>query len=330
MRLLIGVPNVWWGGLQSWATYLADWLPEDWDVGFAFWRGKPEAIEDLTQHGTPLRIWGAQLCGWQVNQNALNESAAAVVEAWEPDVVQANCPTLARAAKQHGVPCVTTGHSLRGCHANGAALADRAVRVSPAVPGNEPIIVNGITPVAFDGDHVENEVAVATRLDRDRFPHLVFDAMRLVADRRPEVRFRVIGCNHDGWFDEEKELAARSLEDNVEMLGLVPHDEAVCEIARADVVCQPWPESFGQAVCEGMSAGCIPVASSKAFGPDLVGDAGFCAPVEPDAVADAIVQALDCEDKAARRQAAIERVEMCFHGRRFANDYREVYEELAS
>jgi glycosyltransferase involved in cell wall biosynthesis len=333
MRLLIGCPNVWWGGLQSWGSYLADWLPEDWTVGFAYWRGRPAAIEDLAEHGEALRIEGGELDGWGVDHGSLAYHARCLVRDWQPDVVQANCPTLAEAACANGVPCVTTGHSLRGAGANGSALADRAFRVSPAVPGNEPVILNGITPLAPPDERNEKTVVVATRLDRDRGPHLIFDALQAVLEKVPGSRFVFVGDNHDGSFDPPAELAARGVdEDRVDLLGQIAHGDALEVIRRADVICQPWPETFGQAVAEGMSAGAIPVVSIGGFGPQLMGASGFGASKRADSVAGALVNALTVPkpDEELRRRLAMERVREHFHARRFADAYRRVYEELAT
>ncbi len=331
MRLLIGCPNVWWGGLQSWGTYLADWLPEDWTVGFAYWRGLPAAIQDLAEHGEALRIEGGELGSWRVDHNALAYHARCLVRDWQPDVVQANCPTLAEAACANGVPCVTTGHSLHGAGVNGAALADRAFRASPAVPGNEPVIVNGVTPLEPPEQRDEKTVVMATRLDRDLGPHLIFDALKTVLEQVPDSRFVFVGGNHDGTFDPPAELAARDLDEGrVELMGQIPHRDALEIIRRADVICQPWPETFGQSVAEGMSAGAIPVVSIGGFGPQLMGAAGFGAPKDAKLVAHALKSALAVtgDDEAMRRRHAMERVRERFHARRFADEYRRVYEDL--
>jgi glycosyltransferase involved in cell wall biosynthesis len=67
-------------------------------------------------------------------------------------------------------------------------------------------------------------------------------------------------------------------------------------------------ESFGVALSEAMSCGCVPVVTRKYSLPEIVGDTGFYVPYnDPEATANAIRKALT-SNKGLKARARIEKV----------------------
>ena len=84
---------------------------------------------------------------------------------------------------------------------------------------------------------------------------------------------------------------------NMELVGLVSHEDILQYYQRAKVYCQlSCRESFGMALAEAMACECVPVATDNAALPEVVGDAGFYVPYgNPMATAEAIEKALQSD-----------------------------------
>jgi len=250
----------------------------------------------------------------------------------QPDVIHANSYAAAEAARALGVPSTTAIHSINPANAkiNGADIADRAFRVSSAVPGDYPVIVTGIEPIEFTDERRDRLVVFAGRLDLDRNPDAFLQAFAAARLEVPEAKALIIGAGHyEGALDVEDALDRYGLKSHVEVTGLLPHDETRQLIATGDVIAAPWPEAFGLSVAEGMSAGLIPVVSSDGFGPQLVGDLGVTADPNVEAITEALVQALTDEGLRGARHDISARISQHFSATRFAAEYARVFEELA-
>ena len=81
---------------------------------------------------------------------------------------------------------------------------------------------------------------------------------------------------------------------NVKFTGCISDDSLLRYYQKAKVYCQlSTQESFGVALAEAMSCGCVPVVTRKYSLPEIVGDTGFYVPYnDPEATADAISKAL--------------------------------------
>jgi glycosyltransferase involved in cell wall biosynthesis len=95
---------------------------------------------------------------------------------------------------------------------------------------------------------------------------------------------------------------------NVELAGVVPHDEIPARIATAHVVCQPsLIEPFGQAVLEAMACGRSVVATRTGGPPEFVPtEAGVLVdPLDTEALTDALrsAAAMPCPNPGARAAA---------------------------
>ena len=90
----------------------------------------------------------------------------------------------------------------------------------------------------------------------------------------PSVQFVVVGACTDQNVLRDLRLAGGSNLTLTERL--LPPSELAAWFRRATVYAQlSVRESFGLALAEAMSAGCVPVATATTFMPEIVGDTGF-------------------------------------------------------
>jgi glycosyltransferase involved in cell wall biosynthesis len=116
----------------------------------------------------------------------------------------------------------------------------------------------------------------------------------------PEIDFYLVGR-----YDDSVNILRKEAPENVYFTGPLYDDELVKMYNRADVYCQlSTSESFGVALAEAMACECIPVVSTRASLPEVVGDAGFYVDeVTLENVAQQIKKALDSNlGKRAREQ----------------------------
>jgi len=91
----------------------------------------------------------------------------------------------------------------------------------------------------------------------------------------PDIKFILIGQAYDTAIEHLKAIAPP----NVEFRGYIPHQELPKWYQKAKVYCQlSYRESFGLSLAEAMACGCVPVVTSNAALPEVVGDTGFYAP----------------------------------------------------
>ncbi len=325
MRLLLYVPNAWWSGMQCWATYLLKHLPRDeFEVLIVAWTGVPEALADLGSRGQFVHL--------DCPAAEVEPRIAELIERWRPDVVHAGNVRVGEAAVAAGVPYLTTLHSAHGDgqKRTGCEIADEVYKVSPAVPGDYPVILSGIDAVPWR-DQREHQVVFIGRLDADRAPERLLRAMPEVRRRVPDVSLRIIGaaCPGKEGFDLAGKLREYELDDITKTTGLLPPAEARRLMAGGDVVCAPAPDGFGFGIAEGMSAGLIPVVCSRGYGPEMVGDYGVVVNrVDRYLLADALVHALTDEGLRSQRWAMTQRVKTLYSAERFAAEYARVYREM--
>jgi glycosyltransferase involved in cell wall biosynthesis len=119
----------------------------------------------------------------------------------------------------------------------------------------------------------------------------------------PDVRFVLVG--------EISDVLRASLQKtgghNVEFTGYLDFEALLPYYRKAKVYCQlSTHESFGVALAEAMSCGCVPVVTRKYSLPEIVGDTGFYVPYNnPEETADTIRKALKSE-KGLKARARIE------------------------
>jgi glycosyltransferase involved in cell wall biosynthesis len=125
----------------------------------------------------------------------------------------------------------------------------------------------------------------------------VLRAMWILRDRRPDLRYRMIG---DGPERDALALIARQLglEARVEFTGPLPHEEALKRGRDASVFVMPsTDEAFGVAYVEAMAAGLPAIGSRGEPGPEDIASLGhgmrLVPPADPEALAREIDHLLD-------------------------------------
>lgn len=116
----------------------------------------------------------------------------------------------------------------------------------------------------------------------------------------PNAKFVLVGKHEDQSINY-----LTSLEDpNVEFPGFVSKEQLLQYYQKAKVYCQlSAHESFGVALAEAMSCGCVPVVTKRYALPEVVGDTGFYVPYgEPESSAEMIKKALQSNKGPAARE----------------------------
>jgi glycosyltransferase involved in cell wall biosynthesis len=124
----------------------------------------------------------------------------------------------------------------------------------------------------------------------------LIEAMQLVWRDRPELRLVLTGGGFDG-----------PLPDRVDRRGRVSDDELALLYRRASALVFPsLYEGFGQPPLEAMASGCPVAAANAGALPEICGDAALLFdPLDPEAIADAIVDVVD--DRPSWRARGLER-----------------------
>lgn len=236
-------------GQECWADYLAKGMPE----GEVEWRFIV-AIEDdnsghlLREHGDVLFMTGTEEQQWW--------SFFRAVWDFKPHVVHTSFFLGARFAKRCGLPCVATVHGLEGGSFFGSEEADVSVGVSSAVKKDvDRVIRNGVIPLDYPEDRLENTVVWLGRTDEDRHPIPFLEAVCLV----PEANVLIVGRSCQEKIDMHMEVVSRGLQNRVKVLDNLSPQEAREVASRANVVVSAVSESFGLATAELMTAGVRPV-----------------------------------------------------------------------
>jgi len=178
-------------------------------------------------------------------------------------------------------------------------------------------------------------VAVGRFTDVKRLPLLVaaFERARRVA-RRPAALVLVGGYPGEWEGEHPLEAIERLGARNVYLAGWHDHDELPQFLNAADVqVLASVREQFGLVLVEGMACGLPPIAVDR-FGPAEIvddGDTGWLVPPDDeDALADAIVTAIDDGEERARRGVAARRaVRERWTWPALAGEVAQVLEEVA-
>ncbi|WP_176168755.1 glycosyltransferase family 4 protein [Krasilnikoviella flava] len=164
-------------------------------------------------------------------------------------------------------------------------------------------------------------------------------AARTVLDRRPDVRFRLVGGALFGADDYavavDAEIGRLGLRGAVDVVGF--SDDPAAELDRLSVCvhASPVPEPFGQVVVEAMVRG-VPVVATDAGGvPEIVRPLGrdlgvLVPPGDPEALAAGLLTVLDDPGGAERRaRAAYDDATRRFPARETARAVTEVWERVA-
>jgi glycosyltransferase involved in cell wall biosynthesis len=147
----------------------------------------------------------------------------------------------------------------------------------------------------------------------------LFEAFSILRPTRPQLRLVLVGDGLD---------RLGSLPDGVERWGVVPAPELASLYRRA--ACLVYPslyEGFAQPPLQAMACGCPVATANRGALPEICGDAAaFFDPVDPESIADGILETDDRRDEL--RERGLERA-AAFTWDEAARRHDEVYRSLA-
>ncbi len=175
-------------------------------------------------------------------------------------------------------------------------------------PNKIELVYNAVDCDKFKSEGKKNEDLVITvgAVTYNTLKKKGLEAFVRTAAYLPNIKFILIGQPYDNSIELLKAIAPS----NVEFMGYIPFDKLPKWYQKAKVYCQlSYHESFGLSLAEAMACECVPVVTSNAALPELVGDTGFYVPYgDPEATAEAIRKAL----KSDAGKIARERVKRLF------------------
>ncbi|MBB4661674.1 glycosyltransferase family 4 protein [Conexibacter arvalis] len=167
-------------------------------------------------------------------------------------------------------PVVVVGPDLARRYRRAGSVLEIAVSL---VPGAS--VVSADAALARAQEPPRRLLSVG-RLDREKNPLLLLDAIAALHAADPAWRLTVVG---DGPMrgELEREIAARGLGQAVDLRGYVPHDGGLPELYRAaDAFLHvSWTEGVPQVLFEAFAAGLPVVATAVGGVPEAVGDAAL-------------------------------------------------------
>jgi glycosyltransferase involved in cell wall biosynthesis len=181
-------------------------------------------------------------------------------------------------------------------------------------------------------------VGMVARIAPWKGQHLFLAAAALVAARRPDVRFRVIGAPMFGEQGYLEELRRRCLEaplaGRVEFTGLVPDPRPEYDRLTVAVAASVTPEPLGNVIVEAMARG-VPVVAPAEGGPAEIltdgVDGVLVPPRDPAAMATAILELLESPGTvAALADKAVATTADRFTVEQGARRFMEIVREVAS
>ncbi len=132
------------------------------------------------------------------------------------------------------------------------------------------VIAYGYDPQRFRCDVAKEPFTfiTAAQMNKPNFHRKGIDLIFAMADRFPHCRFTILGNTPSMVYDR--------VPPNVVLHGFIPYEELPAFYARHRFYLQlsMW-EGFPSAPCEAMLCECVPIASSVAALPRIVGDTGF-------------------------------------------------------
>ena len=143
------------------------------------------------------------------------------------------------------------------------------------------------------------------KMNVPNFKRKGIDLIFEMADRFPQCRFTILG--------NTPAMKYERVPPNVKLHGFIPYEELPGFYARHRFYLQLsiW-EGFPSAPCEAMLCECVPITSSVAALPEIVGDTGFILQTkDPDRLKELMDSAL-VSDQADRGHRARQRIMGCF------------------
>ncbi len=213
----------------------------------------------------------------------------------------------------------------------------RIVKIQPGIPvhvyASEPRGGVGVRDMLGWGS--APLVGIVGRLQHFKAQHVFINAAALVAQRRPDVRFVVVGGavlgtegGYPAWL--ESLTRQRGLTDRLRFVG--NQRQVAPWFAALDVAVHASDgEPFGLVIVEAMASG-TPVVATNLGGPSEIIDDGesglLVAPAQPAATAEAILRVLDEPHLRARLSAAGRRRAQLFTVQRMSDAFASLFRSL--
>lgn len=160
---------------------------------------------------------------------------------------------------------------------------------------NCTLIYNGADPALFQttGGHRDGVLTVCAADDVRTVLRKGVDFFQEIAQAVPDQEFTVVGVTGKArQFLEKRKIP------NLRIVGRLTQNELMTYYQKAKVYCQlSVYEAFGLALAEAMLCGCIPVGSTDAATPEVMGSVGFLIKSrDPVVAAETIRAALTCSE----------------------------------
>jgi glycosyltransferase involved in cell wall biosynthesis len=210
--------------------------------------------------------------------------------------------------------------------------ADRVLAVSEStkrevldwVDRDVDVVYNGVDTDAYlpKGEKENIVVTVAGVSNLVRFKKKGIETLLKAAEELPETKFYVVGNNSPDWDRRMRAMAPK----NAVITGRISDQELLSLYHRAKVYAQTsFHESFGVALAEGMSCGCVPVVTNTFALPEVAGDTGYYAEYGnvPETV-EAIQKALESDNGEKCRKRVRERFDIGIRERKLLDVIDEV------
>ena len=229
---------------------------------------------------------------------------------------------------------------------NSSYTRQQLVSLLPVAEKKIQIIPMGVDPQFFHEHLPTNEktqpqhdriILNIGRLIELKGTRYLIEAMPAVIRAVPGTRLVIIGTG-----PEEERLALKvrdlSLDDHVQFLGTIRHDEITQFYQDADIFILPsitvsgTTEGLGVVLLEAMASGCPVIATNVGGIPDIIADGenGFLVPERnPDQLAERIVRLLlDTDLKEIFRKNGYAKIEKSFSWERIADQFDAVYHQV--
>ena len=139
------------------------------------------------------------------------------------------------------------------------------------------VVYNGVDTKRFHpaGNKKNMVLTVVNKISQDTIAIKNLDIFLKASRYLPELKFVLVGEVSE----KCKEFVKKNTSPNIEFTGYLNHDILLDYYQKTKVYCQlSYRESFGVALVEAMSCGCIPVITKKAAFPEIVENLGFYVP----------------------------------------------------
>ncbi|MBK9536447.1 MAG: glycosyltransferase family 4 protein [Flavobacteriales bacterium] len=151
------------------------------------------------------------------------------------------------------------------------------------------------------GERRPGSFLTVSRMNAPNFYRKGADLIFAMAERFPELEFTILG--------DAEGMSYPPVPSNLKLVRSVPYEDLPAYYASHEFYLQlsMW-EGFPSAPCEAMLCGCVPIVSSVAALPEIVGDTGFILQKKDPMELEALIQKALDSDIPARSQKARERI----------------------